>query len=126
MVSDAIAMEAAANMSAFAAYSANTVESTDSAAKDSAAADDSFRNLSRSEMIARLISKKKNEIKRKRSSSEAPSEVPKKNKRKKNGAAKSAPESQNNSLSPKETNAPATNGSDVQEKKAKVRLGIWW
>lgn len=84
------------NVSAFAAYQADIIEEPTPSVPDR-----SFRDLSRNEMIAHLISKKKQELKRKtremmdRNSDKVP-------KRRKKEAAKSTPVSQNNSLSPKE------------------------
>lgn len=102
------------HVSAFAAYQTDTTE------EPAAPADISFRNLSRNEMIAHLISKKKNELKRKKNVSESLDDNPKKStKRNKKGASKSAPVSQNNSISPKES-AVSNEISPDRAKPAKV------
>lgn len=102
------------NVSAFAAYQTEMFEEPTPVVPER-----NFQDLSRNEMIAHLISKKKQELKRKKSVSETRDENPnskKATKQSKKAAANSAPVSQSNLLSSKE----AVNGNGISEQKPKT------
>lgn len=97
----------AENVSAFAAYQSESVEEPN----PDIMKDRSFQDLTRNEMIAHLISKKKQELKRKKIACEPQDAKPKKVKKpNKNGTSKSAPVSQNNSFSHTEKTSESSNG----------------